>query len=791
MDIKSLNTLEFDKIIDKLRSYIKSQLGEDLLTDLKQYSTYEEVKNQLRATSEARYLITEGKISLQGIHDIRPVIKQIRIKSTPTPEGFVKLFQTLDCYEGAVQRIRKHKQNAPNISSLIIGSPYLVDLSNQLKKSISLEGYVLDDATSELKSIRRQIINKESNIRKKVESIVQSSGMSTYLQEKLITTRQGKYVVPVKYEYKNQVKGIVHDQSASGATLFIEPQAIVELSNELRLLKQEEQREVDRILRELTILCHDEYDNLKFVANVMGILDFLCARGYMSIEMDAIEPEVSNNKELLLINARHPLIPKSEVVPVTVKIGKEYKALIITGPNTGGKTVTLKLIGLCQIMAQSGLHIPADINSKVAIFDNILADVGDEQSIEQSLSTFSSHMKNIVRLFNIATENSLVLLDELGAGTDPVEGAALAMSIIDKLLEIKSITVATTHYSELKVFAYDHPNIINGSVEFDIETLSPTYKLVLGVPGKSNAFLISQRLGLSKDIINKADSYLTSEQKNIESLIRDLEIDRNEAGKTLREAESIRRKNEEFEKKLRDQNERLKHERSNLKKQVYKEAQEEISKLKEELEVAIAEIKHIAESSRDSREMESIIKNSRRQFHEVEDIVRKEQDGYSKPIFEKHNSEGSSDWMPQKGMKIYHKQWDQEGYIIDISKDEEEVQIQCGQMKFWTNKNTLKPIHENNQEVRRAAVSRSSNYVPLELDIRGKNIVEAEEIIDKYLDNAIMSGRSEVTIIHGKGTGALRKGVQEYLKSHPHVLEMRLGNHDEGGHGVTVAKINN
>jgi len=789
LDNKSLKTLEFNKIIEKLKSYIKSPLGEDYLNDMKQYNSINEIKYQLAATSEARHLITIGKLSLSGLFDIRNVLKQVRINSTPKEEDFVAIYQTIDCYEQAIQKIRKQKEDTPEMNKLIEGAPYLGDLSNFLKNSISPEGYVLDDASQELKALRRKIMIKEDNIKKRVDSIVQSSSMSTYLQEKLVTIRQGKYVIPVKYNYRSQVKGIVHDQSASGATLFIEPQAIVELSNELRILKQEEKREVDRILRELTTACYDDYENLRFVINIMGVLDYLCARGYLSLEMNAVEPKVNDNKVIAINNARHPLIPKEEVVPVSVSIGDNYKSLIITGPNTGGKTVTLKLIGLCQVMAQSGLHIPADVNSEVAIFDNVLADIGDEQSIEQSLSTFSSHMKNIVRLLDMATENSLVLLDELGAGTDPVEGAALAMSIIDELLERNAISVATTHYSELKVYAYDHPNIINGSVEFDIETLSPTYKLVLGVPGKSNAFLISERLGLPNKIISRADSYLTSEQKNVESLIRDLENDRNEAKRKLREAMGIKKQNEDLKKQLEEQNQIIKQEKANLKKTVYEEAQADIANMQEELEHTIRNLKELLKESLEEEAMEAIIKESRRKFHETEDKIRSNTKSFRQPIIREISDNGVADWMPQKGMKILHKQWNQEGYIIDINKDETEVQIQCGQMKFWTSKDALKPIHENSQEVRRAAVSRSSNYVPLELDIRGKSIMEAEEIIDKYLDNAVLSGRSEVAIIHGKGTGVLRKGVQEYLMTHVHVEEIRLGNHDEGGHGVTIAKL--
>ncbi len=791
MDNKSLKKIEFNKIVDMIDEYITSQLGKDLLNQMKFFYQKEKIEYQLKATSEARYLITIAKLSLSGLTDIRNTLQQIGIKSTPTMESFVSLFQTIDCYHKCLKTIEKHKENIPIILNIFSNPPDLSRLSEKLKNCISPEGYILDDATPNLKSIRRQIINKESDIRKKLDSIIQSSAMDTYLQEKLVTTRQGKYVIPVKYEHRSKVQGIIHDQSSSGATLFIEPQVVVEMSNQLRILEQEERKEIDRILRELTLMCFDKKDSITYIIEVMGILDYLLARGYLSIKLNAVEPKVNSNKFIDLKNARHPLIKKSEVVPVSVHIGKEFQSLVITGPNTGGKTVTLKLIGLCQAMGQMGLHIPADVNSEISIFDNILADIGDEQSIEQSLSTFSSHMKNIIRLLKVATRESLVLLDELGAGTDPVEGAALAMSIIDRLLDLGAISVSTTHYSELKVYAYSHPKLINGSVEFDINTLSPTYKLSLGTPGKSNAFLISEKLGLSKDIINRADEFLSSEQRNVEALIKDLESDKRGAENKLASAEKLYQENLKKQKKLEDNLKKLEKEKKEIKKKANEKAKEEIATLKHELEDTIEILKiHLDKQNLDSSEVSDLIREARKTFHDKEATIKKEAETFRKKLFSKNNIEPTEHKSELAvGDNIFHKQWGRQGTVIDISGDGKEIQVQLGQLKFWTDSELVELRENEKKPLKRASVTKTSKHVPLELDIRGKTMMEAELIIDKYIDNAILNGRSEITIIHGKGTGALRKGVSDFLDNHPNIGNFRLGSHDEGGHGVTVATL--
>jgi DNA mismatch repair protein MutS2 len=774
-----------------VEEYIKSQLGKDLLDKMKFFYEKEHIEYQLKATSEARYLITIAKVSLSGLDDIRETLQQIEIKSTPSLESFVSLFQTIDCFQKSVKAINKHSEYIPIISNIFSNAPDISHLSSQIKQCISPDGYILDDATPMLKSIRRQIINKESDIRKKLDSIIQSSAMDTYLQEKLVTTRQGKYVIPVKYEHRGKVQGIIHDQSASGATLFIEPQVVVEMSNQLRILQQEERKEIDRILRDLTLKSYEERDSLAFLIEVMGILDLLMARGYLSLKMNGVEPKVNNEKLINLKNARHPLIPSNEVVPVSVHIGDEFQSLVITGPNTGGKTVTLKLIGLCQVMAQMGLHIPADVNSEIAIFDNVLADIGDEQSIEQSLSTFSSHMKNIIRLLEVATEDSLVLLDELGAGTDPVEGAALAMSIIDNLLDLGAISVSTTHYSELKVYAYNHPKLINGSVEFDVDTLSPTYRLTLGTPGKSNAFLISEKLGLKKSIINRASEFLSSEQRSVESLIKDLETDKRGAEAKLAEAEKIYQDNLSKQKELEKKLKRLEQEKKELKKKANEKAREEIASLKSELEETIEILKmHLEKQNLDDNEVNDLIREARRTFHDKETALKEEAETFRKKLFNKRDIKPAEHKNElEVGDNIFHKQWAREGHVIDISGDGKEIQVQLGQLKFWTDSSLVELREKEDKVTRRASLTKTSKHVPLELDIRGKTMIEAETVIDKYIDNAILNGRTEITIIHGKGTGALRKGVQELLENHPNINDYRLGTHEEGGHGVTVATL--
>ena len=793
MDNKSTVILELNKIIERLKAYIKSPLGLELIDQATIYTERQQVEYQLRATGEARSLIEACNFSMRGLQDMRPTLLRTRINAMPSILGLLHTASTLRCMSQALRLIHKNSEEAPLINEMITGVEDLSFIAAEIETCIDDNGEVKDSASSALLNIRRQKRKLESQIRSKVEGIVTSSTYSKYLQDNLVTMRQNRYVVPVKLEYRQQVPGIVHDRSASGSTLFIEPMAVVELNNKLREQEQLELREIERILHELGAVLHGYHDQLEITSNISGILDVLTARGLLSLEMDAVEPTVDDAQHFQLFKARHPLIPPNEVVAIDVELGGQYQVLVITGPNTGGKTVTLKLIGLLQLMAQSGLHIPAAENSRIGVFANILADIGDEQSIEQNLSTFSSHMTNINRLLRDADERSLVLFDELGAGTDPVEGAALAMSIIDELHMRGTIVVATTHYSELKAYAYNNDDVVNGSVEFDIETLRPTYRLLIGVPGKSNALLIAERLGVPQEVIAGAAKYISTEEKHVETMITELESNRKQAQADRYEAARLKeqsaRLHAEYEKKLAT----FKLEQEEKQRQAALEAKDYVTRIRAELEAIIFALQEELVGIKDQDAIAASIKAARQLFEEQQQSVKKKADDLYRNPLKKYQKKSKQDHSDQiaKGSHVRHLGWNREGVVVSDLNDKQQFQIQIGSLKMWADLRELEPITKEEPSRRMVTITRSSEprKLALELDLRGCSILEAEEKVEKYLDDAIMSARSEVFIIHGKGTGALREAVRTLLEYHPYVESIRYGTPSEGGHGITVAKL--
>ena len=531
MNERTLKVLEYYKIIDKLKEKTESSLGRKLVEKLKPSTNIKDIEYMQRETSESiALLIKRGEPPLYGIKDISTEIKRAEMGGILSPGSLLKISDTLRVSRNLKNYIKKTREdkdsNYPILEKLIGFLEVFKSIENSINEAIISEEEISDNASSTLRNIRRQINAKNDSVRNRLNSIVNSSTHKKYLQDAIVTIRDGRYVVPIKQEYRSKFPGLVHDQSASGATLFIEPMAVVELNNELKELQIKEKKEIEKILLELTQIVAEEGERIVQNQKILEKVDFIFAKGKLALEMKASKPILNNNGYINIKNGRHPLLKVDKVVPINIYIGKDFNTLVITGPNTGGKTVTLKTTGLLTLMAQSGLHIPADYNSEIAVFDNVFSDIGDEQSIEQSLSTFSSHMTNIINILENVDGNSLVLFDELGAGTDPTEGAALAMSILDYLHGMNIRTIATTHYSELKIYALTKEGVKNASVEFDVETLSPTYKLSIGVPGKSNAFEISKRLGLSEDIIEHARNFISKENVEFEDVLQAIDKDR-------------------------------------------------------------------------------------------------------------------------------------------------------------------------------------------------------------------------------------------------------------------------
>ena len=652
----------------------------------------------------------------------------------------------------------------------------------EINRCIINEDEIFDGASPALARIRRAMRLANEKVREKLNSMIRSTAYQKYLQEPIITIRNGRFVIPVKQEYRQQVPGLIHDQSSSGATLFIEPSAVVELGNEYKKLLAEEADEIERILTELTAMLAPYADEIREDLNIMGQIDLVFAKAKLSRELNAVMPRLNRNNYVRIVRGRHPLIPADRVVPIDIWIGRDYRSLIITGPNTGGKTVTLKIVGLFALMVQSGIFVPANEGSEFPVFEHIYADIGDEQSIEQSLSTFSSHMKNIVGILDKADENSLVLLDELGAGTDPIEGAALAMSILEELNDRHCICVSTTHYSEIKAFAMTHEGMENASMEFDIDRLCPTYRLYIGIPGKSNAFEISSRLGLPNSIIDKAKGFLKGEDVRFEDIISSAQSQHRIAEEERKMAEEARAELEKLRADAERERRKLDEDRNRLQAKAKEDAKRIVADTKREMEKLIVEIRSIKDIDRSAADR--VIQAARDTLRATETAVN-----------EKEAIKKEDNTKPPKtvraGDTVNIVTLDQKATVLSAPDSKGEVMVQAGVMKLNVKLKDIRLIEE-----KKAAAPTSGKVglgagkqVGLELDVRGMLVDEANIIVDRYLDDAYNAGLSEVNIIHGKGTGALRAGVQAFLKRHPLVKGYRMGSYGEGDAGVTVVTL--
>lgn len=787
MQEKTLKVLEYNKIKEILKKYTKTSAARDLIDKLEPYNNIYEVKEHLEETKEAfQLLVTKGNPPFEGIYDVRASILKAKKGSMLFTEELLRIGSMLRCARVFKEYI-SHKDEEEGyrvLEDIAIGIVSIKKLEDEIFTIIVSEDEISDRASDELYTIRKKLKDKSSSVKERVNDLVRSN--SKYLQENLYTIRGDRYVIPVKSEYRDQVPGLIHDQSASGATIFVEPMALVNLNNEIRELIIREKKEVERILRMLSKKVSDNVDIIDNNGNIIWELDFIFAKAKYASEINGICPEINDNGIIDLIEARHPLIDPKEVVPSDIYLGREFTSLVITGPNTGGKTVTLKTVGLIELMAMSGILIPARSNSIVSFFTNVFADIGDEQSIEQSLSTFSSHMTNIVGIMNEADENSLVLFDELGSGTDPTEGAALAMSILENLKNRGSKIVATTHYSELKGYALKTLGVENASVEFDVETLRPTYKLLIGIPGKSNAFEISKRLGLPEYIIKDARESISSESLKFEELIQSLQQKSIKAENDAREAEIIKKDAEKL--KLRYEEKLYKFEQTREKSlyEAQREAKDIIRDAKEESDAIlknIRELERMGYSSDARKKLEEERKKIKNKLENAEFATSKIEEAGGEKI-EKVN-EGDEVYLPKLNQNVI---------VVSKVDSKGEVQVQAGIMKISVNVKDLRKSKVTKEDkkikkIQRREAKLKLKSVPTSVDLRGMDSQEAMFTVDKYLDDVYVAGLNEVSIIHGKGTGVLRNAINDLLKRHPHVKGHRLGNYGEGGTGVTVVEI--
>lgn len=778
-----MRTLEFDKVKKQWMNYVASSLGKEKIASHFPSIHLSEVTQWQNETAEASTILRlRGHVPLGGLTDVRPALKRVEIG------GDLNAFELLQI-AGVLYASRQFKLfmeqlvededvTLPILEAKSEAIVILKELEQQIKHSIDESGHVADHASEALHHIRQQLKTSEKKIRERLEQLVRTS--QKMLSDSIITIRNDRYVLPVKQEYRYAFKGTVHDQSSSGATLFIEPQSVIELNHRLQEAKVKEKAEIDRILRALTGLVATELAPIRENVLILADIDFIFAKAHYAKAIKASQPKMNDKGCIVLKEARHPLIDSEKVVPMSLVLGDTYTSLVVTGPNTGGKTVTLKTIGLLTLMAQSGLHIPAQEGSEMAVFESIFADIGDEQSIEQSLSTFSSHMTNIVQILKKVDEKSLVLFDELGAGTDPEEGAALAIAILDYVLAYKARVVATTHYSELKAYAYNREGVMNASVEFDVETLQPTYRLLVGVPGKSNAFEISKRLGLEDFIIEKAREQISTDHNKVNKMIVSLEELQKQAALDKEKAEKWKMEAEQLRKQLQTQYEEFENEKKQLLKKAEQEAQSVVDKAKQEAEEIIHELRQKQLMGTHVKEHELIEAKTRlnKAVPELDTKQRKKQ-----PVQTKRKV-----FAPGEEVKV--TSLGQKGFIVEkINGEEYTVQIGIIKTKIHVD-DLIKTETKQKIETKPLATIKGSSYhVKTELDLRGARYEDAIVQVEKYLDDALLANYPRVSIIHGKGTGALRKGVHAYLKKHPRVKGFRLGTPSEGGSGATVVEL--
>ena len=778
---KVLKTLEYDKIRAMVAERTQCCTGRELAEAMEPVFTNGEAASQMALTAEAeKLLIRTGRSPAEGFPDMRGCLKRAHAALYLSPGELLGVARCLKAIRLCKEALES-AEDCPLLGNLAQWLQAHRSIEEEIGRCIAGEEEISDGASPALLRIRRSMRIANDRVRERLGNMIRSATFQKYLQEPLVTIRNGRFVLPVKQEYRQNVPGLIHDQSGSGATLFIEPTAVVELGNEYKKLLGEEEEEIQRILSELTALCAPYSQDILEGLGILGQVDLAFAKARLGREMEGVQPEMDQQGFLRIIKGRHPLIPKEQVVPIDVWLGEEFTTLIITGPNTGGKTVTLKTVGLFALMAQSGLFIPAQTGSRLPVFQAVYGDIGDEQSIEQSLSTFSSHMTNIVEILKQADAGSLVLLDELGAGTDPVEGAALAMSILEELHSRGCRTVATTHYSEIKAFALTRAGMENASMEFDVDRLCPTYRLFIGIPGKSNAFEISKRLGMEERLIEKAREYLKNEDVKFEDVISGAEAQRRQAEEERRLAAAERDATAKLREEMEKQRARLEGERETLRAKAREDSRRLVNETREEMEKLVAAIRAIP--GLDQRAADRVIQRSR-------DALRKREADLAEPLEKKPQDPGAAPKQVRPGETVRILSLDQKGTVLSPADAKGDVQVQAGIMKVTVKLKDLRLIQGTAPTKGGGKVQLDTQRQGgLELDVRGKLVDEAILEVDRYIDNCLMSGLDQVSIIHGKGTGALRAGIQDYLKRDKRVRSYRMGAYGEGDAGVTVVTL--
>ena len=791
---RTLRVLEFNKIKEMMKPLALSDSARELIDALEPTSDLATAQLWQQETEEAGVILTYvGSHPMTGFEDVRPYLRLAEIGSALSMKALLAVAAFMRAGRVARSALVTERDNTPYITQLASGLNSFRQLEEDIEAAIISEDEMSDHASPELYDLRRKIRTANDKIRERLNSYIHNPNTQKYLQDFIITVRNGRYVIPVKAECRGAVPGLIHDQSATGATLFIEPMAIVEINNDLKELMGKEKQEIERILMSFTQQIAPECDSLRSNLTILSQLDFAFAKAQLSRSMRGVQPKLNDRGYLRIIRGRHPLLDPEKVVPSDIWLGAEFTTLVITGPNTGGKTVTLKTVGLFTLMAQAGLQVPAELGTELSVFDSVFADIGDEQSIEQSLSTFSSHMTNIVSILRDVTPDSLVMFDELGAGTDPTEGAALAMAILDTLLEQRVRTMATTHYSELKEYALSHPGVENASVEFNVQTLRPTYRLSIGIPGKSNAFEISRKLGLPEEIIEEASRRLSRDQVRFEDVISNAESQRQIAE---RERELDQQAREEMQ-RLRDETDRqrqeLERQRENMLRKAREDARRVLQSAQRESEQIISELKRQRAAGASSMKE-----------HELAAMRGKLQSGLDamSAMAEQPADAGKPLTSVKIGDYVEITHLGTSGTVASLPDQKGEVQVQAGPLKLKVPLKSLRAAKPPKKEKSKwtpalgkdsskasAAVNIRDRSVATETDVRGMNLEEAILAVDLYLDNAALQSLGEVYIIHGKGTGVLRAGIQDHLRRHPLVKSFRLGKYGEGEDGVTVVTL--
>lgn len=788
LNSKIIKTLEFEKIRQQLAKFAATEIGKQQLLTLEPSTTFEDVQRKQDESDDGRKVLRlKGGIPVPRLANIGLPLKRLQIGGNLNGKEIAQIGRVLSTTKEVMSFFdwfREHEIAFFHLYEIVDGLVDLPDLRKRITSSVSDDGDILSDASVELRRIRQAIKSGEGAIRTKLDDLIRTK--ASYLSETLVTIRNDRFVLPVKQEYRNAFGGIMHDQSATGQTLFIEPQAVLELNNKLRTLRADEKREEERILYELSALLEPHIQELRYNHEILAILDMINAKARYSESINGTKPHLSKENHVAIWAARHPLIDQEDVVANDLLIGEEYQALIITGPNTGGKTIALKTLGLIQLMGQAGLQIPAAEDSQIGIFTEIFADIGDEQSIEQSLSTFSSHMTNIVSFLDKANDQSLLLFDELGSGTDPQEGASLAISILDYIGAKGSYVMATTHYPELKVYAYNRPGTINASMEFNSESLAPTYRLQIGIPGRSNAFDISRRLGIPSQIIDQATGFIQEDSQSLNEMIADLEQKRRKAEQESHRLEKQIQESDRLLEELKRETETLEFAKQKEIDKAKKEANSILSKTKEEAELLMQEIREMQMNvSKNAQVKEHELIGLRKQF----DDLRQEDTVPSNKVLRREKERKKL----KVGDEVITESYGQRGILVEKSGQDQWV-VQLGIMKMKLPETDLRRIQpEPEKETRRtkrqiATVrSNTASHVSTQLDLRGFRYEEALQELDSYLDASLLAGYPQVTIVHGKGTGAIRKGVTDALKRHPQVKSFDFAPQSSGGNGATIA----